>query len=156
MAADGGWERDVVHIINEGYRAWEELKSLLTYKGLGINEMKCLYEGVIVPTAFYGADTCDTRNTERRKENVLDRSVREDWLVSRTDRVRNGEVHRSAGIEKEFRVERIRVLRWFRHVERMDEYHMARRVLMADVREDGYCMGRPRLGWIWRQCGLAQ
>ena len=26
-----------------------------------------------------------------------------------------------------------RVLRWFGHVERMDEYRMARRVLMAEV-----------------------
>ena len=26
-----------------------------------------------------------------------------------------------------------RVLRWFGHAERMDEYHMARRVLMAEV-----------------------
>ena len=27
----------------------------------------------------------------------------------------------------------LRVLRWFWHVERMDEYRMARRVLMAEV-----------------------
>ena len=40
-----------------------------------------------------------------------------------------------------------RVLRWFGHVERMDEYRMARWVLMAEVsgrRE----RGRPRLGWM--------
>ena len=36
-----------------------------------------------------------------------------------------------------------RVLRWFGHVDRMDEYGMARRVLMAEVSG-----GRPRLGWI--------
>ena len=28
MAADGGCERDVVHRINEGYRAWRTLKSV--------------------------------------------------------------------------------------------------------------------------------
>ena len=28
VAADGGCERDVVHRKNEGYRAWEELKSV--------------------------------------------------------------------------------------------------------------------------------
>ena len=32
-----------------------------------------------------------------------------------------------------------RILRWFRHVKRMDDYRMARRVLTAG-------MGRPRLG----------
>ena len=30
-----------------------------------------------------------------------------------------------------------RVLRWVGHVERMDEYSMTRRVLMADEMEDG-------------------
>ena len=53
--------------------------------------------------------------------------------ASRIDRVRN-EVCRRAAIEREL-VNRAdqRVLRWFGHVERMDEYHMARMVLMADV-----------------------
>ena len=33
------------------------------------------------------------------------------------------------------------------HVERMDEYRMARRVLMAEV-SGGRVRGRPRLGWM--------
>ena len=64
------------------------------------------------------------------------------------DRVRNEEVRRRAGIERELasRADQ-RVLRWFGHVERMDEYHMARRVLMAKV-SGGRVWGRPRLGWM--------
>ena len=55
------------------------------------------------------------------------------------DRVRNEEVRRRAGIERELasRADQ-RVLRWFGPVERMDEYRMARRVLMAEVILDGY------------------
>ena len=48
MAADGGCERDVVHTMNEGYRAWGALKSVLSNRGLGIKAKKCLYEGVIL------------------------------------------------------------------------------------------------------------
>ena len=40
-----------------------------------------------------------------------------------------------------------RVLRWFGHVERMDDYRIARRVLMAEV-SGGWVRGRPRLGWM--------
>ena len=40
-----------------------------------------------------------------------------------------------------------RVLRWFGHVERMDDYRMARRVLMAEVSVERV-RGRPRLGWM--------
>ena len=55
-------------------------------------------------------------------------------------------MHRRAGIEREFvsRADQT-VLRWFGHVERMDEYHMATRVLMAEV-SGGRVPGRPRLG----------
>ena len=64
------------------------------------------------------------------------------------DGVRNEEVPRRAGIERELasRADQ-RVLRWFAHVERMDEYRMARRVLMAEV-SGGRVRGRPRLGWM--------
>ena len=43
VAAHGGCERDVVEIMNEGYRAWGVLKSVLSNRGLGIKEKKCLY-----------------------------------------------------------------------------------------------------------------
>ena len=43
VAADGGCERDVVHRMNEGYRAWEELKSVMHNRVLGIKAKKCLY-----------------------------------------------------------------------------------------------------------------
>ena len=57
-------------------------------------------------------------------------------------------MHRRAGIEREL-VSRAdqRVLRWFGRVERMDDYRMARRVLMAEV-SGRRTRGRPRLGWM--------
>ena len=98
VAADGGCERDVVHRMNEGYRAWGVLKSVLSNKGFGIKAKKCLYEGVIVPTALYGAKAWGIRSAERRKVNVLEMSLRSLVGVSRMDRVMNEEVHRRAGI----------------------------------------------------------
>ena len=62
-------------------------------------------------------------------------------------------MHRRAEIERELasRADQ-RVLRWFGHVNRMDDYRMARRVLIAEVsglagkretevRLDGWCEG---------------
>ena len=87
------------------------------------------------------------RSAERRKVNVPEmKCLRSLVGVLRIDRVRNEEVRRRAGIEREFssRADQ-RVLRWFLHVERMDEYRMARRVVMAEV-SWGRVRGRPRLG----------
>ena len=70
------------------------------------------------------------RSAERRKVNVLEMKCLRNLVgVSRMDRVRNKEVRSRAGIEMELaRRADQRVLRWFWHVERMDEYRMARRV----------------------------
>ena len=72
------------------------------------------------------------KSAERRKVNVLEMNCLGSLVgVSRMDRVRNEEVGRRAGIKMEIasRVDQ-RVLRLFRHVERIDEYRM---VLMAET-----------------------
>ena len=51
-ADDGGLKNDVVHGMNEGYKTLGAIKSVLNNRGLRINVKKCLYEGIIVPTAF--------------------------------------------------------------------------------------------------------
>ena len=68
--------------------------------------------------------------------------------VSQMDRVRNEEVRRRAGIERKLasRADQ-RVLRWFGYVERMDDYRMARRLLIAEVIGERV-RGRPKLGWM--------
>ena len=134
--------------MNEGYRAMGVLKSVLNNRGLGVNVKKCLYELVTVSMALYRADAWGARNAERTKVNVLVmKCLRSLVGVSRMDRFRN-EVCKRARIEREF-VSRAdqKVLRWFGHIERMDEYSMARRVLMADV-SGGQVLGRPRIGWM--------
>ena len=72
MAPVGGCEREVVHRMNEEYKAWGVLKSLLSNRGLGINAKKCRYEGVIVQTALHGAEAWSIRTAERRKIDVLE------------------------------------------------------------------------------------
>ena len=86
VAADGGCERDVIHRMNEVYRAWGALKSLLSNRGLGIKAKKCPFERVIAPTALYGAEAWGMRSSERRKVNVLERTYLKSLVrVSRMD-----------------------------------------------------------------------
>ena len=49
-----------------------ELKIVLSNRRLGIKAKKCLYEGVIVPTALYGTEACGMRSAERKTVNVLE------------------------------------------------------------------------------------
>ena len=52
--------------MNEWYRAWGQLKSVLSNRGLGIKAKKCPYAGVIVPTPLYGAEAWGMRSAERK------------------------------------------------------------------------------------------
>ena len=52
---------------------WGALKSVLSNGGLGIKAKKSLHEGVIVPTALYGAEAWGMRSAEGRKVNVLEK-----------------------------------------------------------------------------------
>ena len=72
MAADGGCERNVVHRMNEGYRARGALKSVLSNRRLGVKAKICLYEGVIVTPELYGAEAWGMRSAERMKVNVFE------------------------------------------------------------------------------------
>ena len=72
---------------------------------------------------LYGAKTWGMRSAEKRKLNVLElKCLRSLVGLSRMARVRNEEVHRRSGIENELasRADQ-RVLRWFGHVERMED-----------------------------------
>ena len=102
VAADGGCERDVVHRMNEGCRAWGVQKRVLTNIGLGIKAKKGLYGGIIVPTALYRAVAWGMKSAERKKVNADEMKCMKSLVgVSRMDRVRNDEVRRRARIERE-------------------------------------------------------
>ena len=67
--------------------------------------------------------------------------------MTRVDRLRNEEVRRRAGVPYEL-AERVdeSVLRWFGHVERMDEGRLTKRVWRGEV-DGSRVRGRPRYGW---------
>ncbi len=60
-----------------------------------MNAKRRLYEGVVVPTALYGAETWNVRESERNSLDVFEmRCLRSMVGVTRMDRVRNEEVGR--------------------------------------------------------------
>ena len=145
----GGVEEDVCWRVGEARKAAGTLKKLWKNGGLGMGGKKMLYEGIVVPTALYGAETWGLREAERRKLNVFEMGcLRSMCGVTLWDRVRNEEVRRRVHVERQLsdRVDQS-VLRWFGHVERMDEERLVKRVMNADV-EGNRPRGRPKFGWM--------
>ena len=102
-----------------------------------------------MPTVMYGSESWDMKVTERQKLNVFEmKCLRSMTGVSRLDRVRNEVVRARTGVRRELaaRVD-VNVLRWFGHVERMDNERLLKKVMNAKV--DGRnARGRPRFGWM--------
>jgi len=67
-----------------------------------MNAKRRLYEGVVVLTDLYGAETWNMGAAERRRLNVMEmRCLRSMYGVTRMDRVRNEEVQRRIGVVRE-------------------------------------------------------
>ena len=87
--------------------------------------------------------------TKGQKLNVFGmKCLRSLTGVSRLDRIRNEVVRARTGVRRELaaRVD-MNVLRWFGHVERMDNERLLKKVMNAKV--DGRsARGKPRFGWV--------
>ena len=113
------------------------MKSVLNNIYLWIKAKKCKYN---CTTALYRVEEWGMRSAERWKVNVLEMMFLRSLVgLSRIQRA----VIKRESVSRENR----RLLRWFGHMERMEEYCKVRRVLMADV-SGGQVRGRPRLGCI--------
>ena len=149
IAANGGVEADVRNRVNEGCKVLGAMKGIIGNRGVNMNVKRVLHERVIVPTVTYGSELWGMRVNERQKLNVFEmKCLRSMAGVSRLDRLRNEEVRERTGVRKELasRVDG-NVLRWFGHVERMDNERLLKRVLNAGV-EGRNVRGRPRFGWM--------
>ena len=149
ISANGGVEADVSHRVNEGCKVFGAMNGVIRNRGLEMAVKKTLYEKVIVPTVTYGSELWGMKERERQKLNVFEmRCLRSMCGVSRLDRLRNEEVRGRTGVGMDLasRVDR-NVLRWFGHVERMEDERLLKRVVNARVDGRG-ARGRPRFGWM--------
>ncbi len=98
VALNGRANVEVSHRVKEASKCMGGMKSVLHNRALGMNA-KRLYEGVVVPTVLYGAETWNVWEAERNRLDVFEmRCLRSIVGVTRMDRVRNEEVRRQARI----------------------------------------------------------
>ena len=145
IAANDGVEADMHHRVDEGCKVLGALKGIMKNRGLGLNVKKVLYEKVVVPTVMYGSESWGIKVTERQKLNVFEmKCLRIMTGVSQLDRFSNEVVRARTGVRRELAAKvDMNVLRWFGHVERMDNERLLKKVM--NVKVDGRsARGRPR------------
>jgi hypothetical protein len=135
--------------VKEGCKGLGALKSVMKCRTLGMNAKRSLYEGEVVTTVLYGAETCGVRAEERRRLNVFEmKCLRGMAEVTLWDRINNDVVRLRTGMVRklEDRVD-ARVLRWFGHMVRMDDGRLVKRVMESEA-IGSRPRGRPKFGWM--------
>ena len=148
VGKNGGAVEDVISRVNEGAKVSGAMSRLWKVRSVGVNVKKMMYERIVVPTVLYGAETWGLNVREKRRLDVMEmKCLRSMCGVTVRDRIRNEEIRRRVGVQINMsgRVERC-VLRWFGHVERMNDERMAKRVYVSGV--DGR-RGRGRPNRVW-------
>ena len=129
---------------------FDALEGVMKNRGLEMNVQKVLYEKVVVPTVLYSSELWGLKLTERQKLNVFEmKCVRSMTGVSRLDRVRNEVVRARPDVGRELvaRVD-MSVLRWFGHVERMDDEQLLKKVMESKVDGEVLDGGQGLGGWM--------
>ena len=104
-----------------------------------------MYDGIIEPSLLYGCEMWTLNVCERKRMAEVEMNcLRNICGLRRIDKVQNVEIRRRYGknISVSQRIDQ-GALRWFRHVERMRDERMARKVYEPDVRGVRR-RGRPR------------
>ena len=149
VANDGRMHEEISHRITEARKAAGALGSLWKRRNISREAKVGMFEGIVEPSLMYGSEVWVLNKSERKKIEAVEMNcLRSICGVRRIDRVRNEEVRRVCGKERSvgMKIDQS-VLRWFGHVERMNEERMVRRVYESSVHGTRR-RGRPRKCWM--------
>ena len=125
------------------------LHSVVSRQDISKNARLAIHNGVLVPTLMYGSESWVWQKRHESRVNAVEmRSLRSMSGIKLTDRVRNSVIREKCGL-KESIVTRVEkgMLRWFGHVERMDEARICKQIYKGSVLGQ-VGRGRPRRTYI--------
>ena len=148
LTADGNMEKEVEHNITEATKAMGALKKVWGGRKISMQAKVGMTESIVDSMLLYGSEVWTLGQVAWKKVEALEMScLRSICRLRRIDKIPNREILERC--KKEVRVgEKMSraLLRWYGHVERMEENRLTRRVYEAKV-EGRRDRGRPRRRW---------
>ena len=125
------------------------IRSLINARRLQLQCARILRESLLVPVLTYGSETMILREKEKSRINVVQMdNVRGLVGIKRMDKVPDARIKQFYGVTKgvDKKIDE-GVIRWFIHIERMDDNRNAKRVHVGECAGSS-SVGRPRKRWI--------
>jgi hypothetical protein len=145
----GGDDAECDRKVSNGRRVAGAITTMGNAKNLNLECLKRLHECMLVPVLMFGSEVMvwSQKNISRVQAVQMD-NLRGVLGVRKVDKMRNEYIRELCGIEKGV-IERISecILRWFGHVERMEEYRLVKKIYSSEcvgIRT----VGRPKMRWI--------
>jgi hypothetical protein len=142
-------EAECTRKVASGRRVGGAIKSLVNAKNLSLECTRRLHESMLIPVLMYGSEVMVWCQKYRsRIQAVQMDNLRGVLGVRKTDRMRNEYIRELCGVEKGV-IDRINmsILRWFWHLERMDENRLVKRIYRGEV-VGNRTVGRQKMRWI--------
>ena len=146
FSRDGRYTADVERRVNAENSVNAALGKFLGSKCLSQKAQLPIHNAVLISTLMYGSESWVWQREHESRINAVEmRSLRKICGVTLADRVPNDDVRKRVGLKESVGVKiRRGMLRWFGHVERMQDDRMTKQIYNAKV--DGCrSRGRPRL-----------
>ena len=147
MEESGNTHSAVVARIQKAWICWNKMKGMLMQKGLSFRLKGWMYAITVRNAMTFSAETWAVNEQDiQLMERTQMRMLR--WMagVSRKEHRTNESIREAFHVEPISIVIRRSRLRWFGHVARRDQSHIARLCLEVDV-EGKPSRGRPKLTW---------
>lgn len=146
---NGKMENEIKRRVNAGRRVLGCMGDVVKRECISKEAKIAVYKTVMVPTLLYGSESWVCQKRHLSKVNAVGMDyLRRVCGKNRRDRVRNDWVLDNCGVSENIEVKYDKgMLRWFGHVERMNDGRLTKQIYKAEmegVRE----RGRPRKTWL--------
>ena len=152
ICAGGGAEASSVARVRSGWKKFRELLPLLTKRGVSFRVKGQLYAACVRSVMLYGSETWAVKEEDVRRLKRTEMGMMR-WMCGASlndrrggGRITGDELRGRLGLEDIGVVMRRGRLRWFGHVERMEENNWVKRVRGVNV-EGAVARGRPKKTW---------
>ena len=146
----GGMEKEINHRIQCGWHNWRKVSGVICDKRVPIKLKGKVHKSVVRPAMTYGLETAPMKKTDENKLGVSEMKMLR-WMsgVTRRDKVKNEYIQGTVKVTKASKKVQEARLRWYGHLERREEGHVAREVMDMEV------LGTRRRGTPktrWKDC----
>ena len=148
VTSDNRNNREIINRVHKGAQFFQQVRTLLWDEKIPVRAKKTMYSSYYIPITTYGLETCTTSKREESKVQAGEMKFLRSCLQrTRRDRIRNEVIREELEIKKPLLdiISQAR-LRWYGHVQRMDEERTAKIWLNRRV-EGNRMRGRPRKRW---------